>query len=327
MMTRLLFAVLGLVAAEERSPVRMALGVLFGSAVRPDRPAPQPMKVIGAGMGRKGTSSLVLALRRLGLNPYHMKDGVVETADHLQLFHAAAVASRGVLPVPSAEALAIIDRMAADGFNATTDFPACLLHAELLARYPAARVVLTRRRNGEAWADSVLRTIGAVSPVLEDVPFRWVAKFRMFSALNTFIWSAIGAPVDASLMPRRDELAAAHDAWLARVAAAVPADQLLVHQPTDGWAPLCAFLAPADPAIERACGEVLAAGEPYPWVNEGAEIERGLVVFQCISLLFKAICLWLLFYVLPSAALRSQRQATAASGARTRRGARSQKRD
>ena len=34
----------------------------------------------------------------------------------------------------------IIDRMAEDGFNATTDMPACVIYRELLDRYPTARV-------------------------------------------------------------------------------------------------------------------------------------------------------------------------------------------
>ena len=37
------------------------------------------IKVIGAGLGRTGTSSLTLAMQQLGLTPYHMVQGVFET--------------------------------------------------------------------------------------------------------------------------------------------------------------------------------------------------------------------------------------------------------
>ena len=44
---------------------------------------------------------------------------------------------------------ALLEAMSADGFNATTDFPACLLIDDLLAACPNARVVLSVRRSGD----------------------------------------------------------------------------------------------------------------------------------------------------------------------------------
>ena len=57
----------------------------------------------------------------------------------------------------------ILDKIARDGFNATTDIPPCLLYRKMLRRYPEARVVLTVRSSGAAWARSVLGTTGAAS--------------------------------------------------------------------------------------------------------------------------------------------------------------------
>jgi hypothetical protein len=61
------------------------------------------------------------------------------------------------------------------------------------------------------------------------------------------------------------------DAWLAeqyeahnaQVQARVPKEQLLVFNVKEGWAPLCAFLGKEVPA------------QPFPFVNESAEIETA----------------------------------------------------
>ena len=71
-----------------------------------------------------------------------MTDGVFDSAGHFELWDAHA-------QEPSAAtAEAILDKMAVDGFNATTDMPACFLYEELMARYPEARVVLSVRSSG-----------------------------------------------------------------------------------------------------------------------------------------------------------------------------------
>lgn len=46
---------------------------------------PAGIRVIGAGLGRTGTTSLDAALNTLGMTPYHMRD-VMGTAGHLDLW-------------------------------------------------------------------------------------------------------------------------------------------------------------------------------------------------------------------------------------------------
>ena len=76
--------------------------------------------MIGAGLPRTGTSSFVVALSKLGLKTYHMRDGAVETPGHLQLWsdyynHKNDISMDDVL-----------DGIAAQGFNATSDGPHAL---------------------------------------------------------------------------------------------------------------------------------------------------------------------------------------------------------
>merc|ERR1719361_1471701 len=101
---------------------------------------PQVMKVIGAGMGRTGTLSLKTALTDLGLKPYHMMN-VFETTGHFELWRDFMRGDTAVTDV--------INRLSNDGFNATTDMPACFIHEDLLRQYPHAKVVLGVRQSGE----------------------------------------------------------------------------------------------------------------------------------------------------------------------------------
>ena len=92
--------------------------------------------------------------------------------------------------------------------------------------------------------------------------------FQEFCTLHQWIMAAIGAPLDpATGLSRHDELASAHDAWLADIKRRVPPNPLLVHESREGWAPLCAFLGatdgppPLDEVFERNLAKALRAAE------------------------------------------------------------------
>ena len=104
----------------------------------------EELKVIGAGCGRTGTSSLREALKILGYNPYHMEECVRN--DHFRLWLRAGRGDGAALDA------------ALRGYDATTDFPAATFVDELVRRHPAAKVVLSTRDAGD-WARSVRATI------------------------------------------------------------------------------------------------------------------------------------------------------------------------
>ena len=66
-------------------------------------------------------------------------------------------------------------------------------------------------------------------------------------------------------------LAAQYEAHNAQVKASVPADQFLVFNVKEGWAPLCQFL-----------GKVVP-DEPFPNVNESAELMTATKVMKPVS--------------------------------------------
>ena len=105
-----------------------------------------PLKVIGAGLGRTATLSLKFALEHLGLGPcYHMTEVFAAARRNIPLW-LEAVKGR-----PDWDTIF-------DGYQSTTDYPACSYWHELADHYPDAKLVLTVR-DANSWFDSVSETI------------------------------------------------------------------------------------------------------------------------------------------------------------------------
>lgn len=102
--------------------------------------------MIGAGFGRTGTSSLKVALEKLGFGPcYH----ITELFDHPEHVRLREPAVRGE-PVDWEEIF--------HGYQATVDWPGAAFYEELMEKYPDAKVILTVRAP-ERWYASILNTI------------------------------------------------------------------------------------------------------------------------------------------------------------------------
>ena len=99
------------------------------------------LKVIGAGLGRTATFSMKFALEHLGLGPcYHMSEVFAGTRRTVPLW-LDVVAGK-----PDWDALF-------DGYQSTTDYPACSYWRELADYYPDAKVLLTVR-DPDSWFDA-----------------------------------------------------------------------------------------------------------------------------------------------------------------------------
>jgi len=184
------------------------------------------LEVIGAGLGRTGTTSLKLALERLGfVRCHHMTEFIAhpETAPD---WNRAAQGE----PVDW-------DRLLA-GYRATTDWPACHFYQELAARYPRAKIVLTVRE-----ADSWFRSTQAT--IFSDQHLQQVAARPM----GPFVSKAI-LPRFGDRIHDREHLIQVYEQHNAQVRRVIPAERLLVYDVLEGWEPLCRFLghpAPAEP--------------------------------------------------------------------------------
>jgi hypothetical protein len=198
-----------------------------------------PLKVIGAGLGRTATFSMKFALEHLGLGPcYHMSEVFAGARRNIPLW------------------LDVVDGKPDwdtifDGYQCTTDYPACSYWRALAGYYPAAKVVLTVR-DADSWFDSVSETIFSehMQGSLAGSPVEAMMKGVIFDAFGDRV-------KDRAFMTdwfeRRNQ----------KVIDSLPPERLLVYSPREGWEPLCSFLG------------VPVPDEPYPRINSRDEISQA----------------------------------------------------
>jgi len=185
-----------------------------------------PLQVIGAGLGRTGTKTLQTALIELGIAPCHHMTEVFAHPETMAFWHRAA---RGEA-VDWEEGLG--------SYKASVDWPSAHFYKQLAARYPQAKVILSKR-DPKRWYDSMAETILKIMTerAAPDRNSDSVVRFsQIIVAENTFGWDFSEANVIA-----------AFELHNAEVVASIAPERLLVFDPAMGWEPLCAFLGVAVP--------------------------------------------------------------------------------
>ena len=186
-----------------------------------------PLKVIGAGFGRTGTTSLKAALERLVGPCYHMME-VFPKPEHVAFWESA---QRGE-PVEWETVFR--------NYQAAVDWPACTFYQSLMDCYPEAGVVLSVR-NSERWYESALSTIYTVNN--QRPPASWL--FKAIPQVRRFVHMSDAVIWQGTFGGRFEDKAHAiqvYDAHIAEVKRTVPPEKLLVFDVREGWEPLCAFL-------------------------------------------------------------------------------------
>jgi hypothetical protein len=224
------------------------------------------VKVIGAGHGRTGTSSLRIALTLLLGGPcYHMERIITEGGlDDARLWMAMADA-KGHGETARVVSLA---RRALAGQDAAVDYPASIFYKELMLAFPDAKVILTTRDTAE-WYQSVLETLWAIRVAQRGTWMIWLMPYcvRVNRFVDTVIWAGPHS-LFRGRFADREAACAAHDAWCVEVTRHVPAERLLVYDVREGFSPLCRFLGVPDPRV------------PFPRVNEKARFARSIGIIQ-----------------------------------------------
>jgi len=175
------------------------------------------LQIVGAGLGRTGTSSLKVALEELGVGRcYHMSE-VGKNPAHMRLWIDAANGK------PNWNDLL-------RGYEATVDYPACTFWRELADFYPASKVLLSIR-DASTWFESTQATI--LSPALTDS----IRGQPLGEMIQRVIWDTLDNRMDD-----RDFMVSHFERHTEAVRAAIPADRLLVYDVHEGWEPLCKFL-------------------------------------------------------------------------------------
>ena len=198
-----------------------------------------PLDVIGAGLGRTGTTSLMLALERLGFARCHHMREVIAHPETAREWERAAEGE----PVDWDAILA--------GYRATTDWPACHFYSLFAARYPRAKVILTVR-DPDSWFRSTQATIFSEAHLTE------VERRPMAGILTKII-----EPLFAGRMHDRDRMVAAYERHNGEVLRTIAPQRLLVYDVKHGWEPLCTFLG------------VPVPGDSFPRANTTEEFRRG----------------------------------------------------
>jgi hypothetical protein len=215
------------------------------------------MKVIGAGLPRTATTTQMFALEQLGRGRcYHMRDLLADLESGLPLWEAVAEGN------PDWE------RIFGDA-HSTVDFPSARYYRDLMDYYPDAKVLLSVR-GGEEWARSMIKTVwgifhgDAVIHHVSDARAVLDPLWRRYTTLmRNMTWNEGGAL--AGDTSTEAGLIAAMERWNQSVIDTVPAERLLVWNPSEGWEPLCAFL------------EVDVPSDPLPRLNDTTSFREGII--------------------------------------------------
>jgi hypothetical protein len=202
-----------------------------------------PLRLIGAGLGRTGTSSLQQAVEQLtGGRCYHMVE-LFGNREATETWHRAV---RGEMPDWE---------VFLAGYDATLDWPACRFWRELADAFPRAPVLLSTRSSPEVWWASMEKTVARAmaGPTLDEQHARQRAMVRelLDEHLGADWRDGPGA-------------IAAYQRHNADVRAGVDPGRLVEWQPGDGWEPLCRAL------------DVPVPGEPFPHRNTSADFQEML---------------------------------------------------
>lgn len=126
------------------------------------------------------------------------------------------------------------------GYNATTNWPACLLYEEFLELRLKARVSI--RTFSKEWKESVLETIGSITIPLAKPPFFFSPFFyKFFRTLAPWLLERTGniAALGAMKFPCENlleyaiALEGSYEQWVVAVKQTVPPGMLLIYRPKD----------------------------------------------------------------------------------------------
>jgi len=270
------------------------------------RPRPRPM-VFGLGPGRTGTDSLREALIQLGFGPtYHMKEILLEqegisTEGHLEFFHKAARATQEHKDkgYDRDHAHDPVDfRHILKEYNSGVDWPLSAFPDELLAAFPDAKFILTKR-SAKGWHKSIQSSVCKLNPN-RSYPMKFLqclrilgTPFSRFAGHGDMMDAIIKykfAPGLASTWPElcnSQQIAIdALEQWNERVERIIPPHQLLIFElGVHGYRELNQFLNDMkDPSTTSA-----STSTSYPRVNSTKEVQILILLLWLLCILLHVL--------------------------------------
>jgi hypothetical protein len=216
------------------------------------------MKVIGAGFGRTGTTSLKDALETLGFGASYRLTEVFKHPEHVAFWEAARRGER-------------VDWEGFfSGYGVAVDWPACTFYGEIMEAFPGAPVILTIR-DPDRWYESVRSTIYGIRTLSAGrAPMRLAFALAGLFAPGVTGIARLADEIlwEGTFDGRFEDRSYAIETYKRHNAEArrqVPPERLLVYDVKEGWAPLCDFLG------------VEVPDQPFPHLNDTREMRRRLL--------------------------------------------------
>jgi hypothetical protein len=249
------------------------------SASQPEKG--RKLQVIGAGLGRTGTTSFGHALSVLLDGPVYHGGTQMLTSPESHIDQWIKVFEH--TPIKSEEDRQFVLRNTEellDGFVGCTDLPANCLVEELMEIYPDAKVICTVRDPDKWWA--------SMGPIVENAnltmlswilaPLPTLRRFRRYH--DVLDEGRVGELYFKEGEPQRPTRAM-YERHIEHLKQVVPKEKLLFFDVRDGWAPLCDML-----------GVAVPKGVPFPKMNDAQAMEdfmkrsirRGLMAWTGILL-------------------------------------------
>ncbi len=207
------------------------------------------LKLINAGLGRTGTTSLQVALERLGFGPgYHMFD-IVSSDERLGQWE------RIVCDKQPADWEAIFD-----GYTSAVDGPCAIYYRQIMQAFPEAKIMLTVR-DAEGWYRSTYDTLYQFALANRDNPADIHSRqSRLYRFTSSMIWNGLFG----GRFEDKDHAIDVFHRHNQGVVATIDPANLLVYDVRQGWDPLCAFLGVEVPA------------EDFPHLNDTQSMRTTL---------------------------------------------------
>jgi hypothetical protein len=207
------------------------------------------LKLINAGLGRTGTTSLKVALDRLGFGPcYHMFD-IVSSEERLGQWERIVCDGQR----PDWETVF-------DGYTSAVDGPPAVYYQQIMQAFPGAKVILTVR-DGERWYQSTYDTLYQFALRNRDNPAAaGSSQARLYRMTNTMTWDGL---FGGRFADRDHAIRVFHDRN-EEIIASIEPGRLLVYDVRQGWKPLCDFLGAGLPP------------EEFPHANDAETMRKTL---------------------------------------------------
>ncbi|KAI0391563.1 hypothetical protein F5Y17DRAFT_478619 [Xylariaceae sp. FL0594] len=220
------------------------------------------LQVIVCSLPRTGTSSIKLALERLGIRKVYHMTTFVENPEDYKYWAAVTKAKIGGKEAPRS----VWDSLLGN-YQAVVGAPACYFAVDLARIYPNAKIIILNR-DSESWYNSFAQTVQRMIKRREElrtlerlirpwVPQQGSAIIRLGNLLSR---SGVGLGCYG-----KDECLKYYHDYYEYCRRNIPPQRYIECSVQDGWAPLCAHLGIPIPERKTTNGWVR---EPFPEVND-----------------------------------------------------------